>query len=109
MRTVISTILLILLVSFGVSCKKRNEIKWIGYNETRCADQWEANNNREKLKQNVVSYCATKGIEIFEIELFIVADPDKCFDCECKTGRQFKCKIKNKDLEAAIAEGFFEI
>jgi hypothetical protein len=109
MRAIVRIVLLLLLVSLGTSCRKRNAIVWIGYNETRCADKWEFNNNREKLKQNVVTYCKDKGIDIYEIEIFIIGNADACFDCECKTGRQFKCKIENKDLEDAKTEGFFEL
>lgn len=90
-----------------MSCNKTN-MKWVYYDETICADRWEFNINNEKLKDNVTSYFKSRGVRIYEIEIFTDRAPDNCSNCDCKTGRRFKCKVKRLDVSSMNAEGFYE-
>jgi hypothetical protein len=90
-----------------LSCTKSN-VKWVYYDETRCADKWEYTYNNEKLKENFINYYNSRGIKIYEVEIFndIAADP--CADCTCKTGRRFKSKVKKGDATNLKRESFYE-
>ena len=91
-----------------VTCGKRNDILWVYYDETNCADRWQPNHNNELLKDNLKEYYDTKGVHIYDVEIFLDRTPEGCPDCLCKTGRRFKAKIKGKDLKALKADGFYE-
>jgi hypothetical protein len=99
---------IILVVLFTTGCSKSSKMRWILYDETNCADKWTFTNNNEVLKENIVDYMEGKGVKIFEIEIFSLAQAESCSECSCKTGRQVKCKIKKGDLDNAKSEGFYE-
>lgn len=90
------------------SCAKPVSVKWVYYNETICSDRWEFTNSNEVLKNRVSDYMKSKGVKVYEIEIFIDGTKDGCTECQCKTGRRFKCKIGKKDLSEAKSEGFYE-
>ena len=90
------------------SCGKRNDIVWVYYDETRCADRWEKSNSNEVVKANIVDYYEGQGVTIYDLEIFFDRTPDSCFDCVCKTGRRIKAKIKGKDLSDLKADGFYQ-
>jgi len=95
-------------IALLVGCGKRNDIVWVYYDETRCADRWERSNSNEKLKDNIVNYYDKNGSTIYDLEIFFDRTPDTCFDCICKTGRRVKAKIKGRDLENLKADGFYQ-
>lgn len=91
------------------SCNKSGKtLTWVYYNETYCSDPWTASNVNETLKDNCVAYFKKEGVEIYDIELFSDRDPESSASCVNKTGRRFKCKIKNRDLKKMQAFDFYE-
>lgn len=106
-RFYVAALLVFVLFAFA-DCGKRNKIEWIYYDETRCADQWEFNINNEKLKENIISTMEARGVDIIELEIFSDRTPSGCFECDCKTGRRIKAKIRGKDLSAAQSQGFYQ-
>src|SRR4051812_38756814 len=85
----------IVLVVLSISaCSKSSKVRWVLYDETNCSDKWAYTNNNEVLKDNIVNYMDSKGVKIYEIEIFRIVDAESCSECSCKTGRQVKCKIK---------------
>ncbi len=102
----LATILFVVLFMLG--CSKSSKVRWVYYDETNCSDKWEYTNNNELLKKNIVEYMDSRGVKVFEIEIFIIVEAESCGECSCKTGRQVKCKIKKGDLENAKGEGFYE-
>jgi hypothetical protein len=103
-----SVILPLALFAFLNSCFKGNQMDWIYYDETNCADRWEFTNNNELLKDRIVAYYKGKGVRIYEIEIFSDRTREACSECICKTGRRVKAKIKHKDAKVMKAEGFYE-
>jgi hypothetical protein len=91
-----------------ISCNKKSHIRWVYYDETRCADKWAFTHNNEALKDNVVSYMKSKNITIYELEIFNDRPAESCGECYCKSGRRIKCKIKKSDLKDIKKEGFYE-
>ena len=99
----------VVLVVLSLSrCGKSSNVRWVFYDETNCSDKWTYTNNNEVLKDNIVDYMDSKGVKIFEIEIFTIVEAESCHECSCKTGRQIKCKIKKGDLSNAKSEGFYE-
>ena len=103
-----SFFLLCFLTFLFSDCTKSN-YRWVYYDETKCADKWDYKNNQEELKKNVVAYMGSKGVKIYEIEIYTdVSAAESCSDCNCKSGRKFQCKIKKTDVADAKKEGFFQ-
>jgi hypothetical protein len=100
-------LILVLFIAFS-GCTKQGKVRWVYYEETRCADKWTFTNNNELLKQNVVDYLATKGVKVYELEIFASSPAETCSACICKTGRLIKCKIAKHDLDEASSEGFHQ-
>jgi hypothetical protein len=98
----------LVITAFLAACGKSGNVKWVHYDETRCADKWDYDINNEKLKDNVVSYLGSKGVKVFEIEIFTDIPAQPCTDCTCKTGRRIKCKIKKREVKNVTGEGFYE-
>jgi len=92
------------VVFFG--CNKSN-FRWLTYDETYCSDKWAYTLNNEKQKDNIVAYMDKQGVKVFEIEIFNDRTPDSCKDCNCKSGRRIKCKIKKRDESLIKKEGFY--
>lgn len=101
-------VILVFTVLFFAGCGKRNDMIWVYYDETNCADQWTPNHNNEMLKDNFVSYYDNRGIRIYDVEIFFDNAPENCSECLCKTGRRFKAKVKGKDLKELKADGFYQ-
>jgi hypothetical protein len=101
------TFILFLSVVFS-GCDKEGRVRWVYYDETNCADHWAFTNNNEQLKMNCTSYLESRGVKVYEIEIFRYTVAEPCTECQCKTGRQYKCKIPKKDLRSAKNEGFYE-
>jgi hypothetical protein len=99
--------LLIILFSFGCG-KNAGNVRWVYYDETKCADKWTTTLNNEALKQNVTSYLQSKGITIYEIEIFNDRTAESCGECYCKSGRRFKAKVRKSDLSEIKSEGFYQ-
>lgn len=98
-----------IVVLFSLSgCTKSGNVKWVYYDETQCADKWTYTNNNESLKLNVISYMKSKGITIYEMEIFNDRTAESCTECSCKSGRRLKCKVKKSDLKEIKQEGFYE-
>jgi hypothetical protein len=92
------------------SCEKIYNTTWVYYDETRCADSWDTNENtpeNEKIKA-VEEYFKDKGIKIFKIEIAKDGTPEACDACHCKSGNRTKCKIKERDLSKMEKEGFYQ-
>lgn len=89
-------------------CGKRNDIEWVYYDETRCADRWDRSNSNEVLKANIIKYYEGQSVTIYDLEIFFDRSPDTCFDCVCKTGRRIKAKIKGRDLSDVKSDGFYQ-
>src|SRR3954469_9680810 len=104
--TIFSGMALVGAMLFSSACLKTN-VKWVNYDETRC-DKWEHNNNNEKLKENFVNYYRSKGVKIYEVEIFSDRDAETCIDCSCKTGRRFNCKVPKGDVKEVKKDGFYE-
>lgn len=102
-----SIVLLAILLAFG-GCGKRNDIMWVYYDETNCADKWKHHQNNEMLKDNMMQYYEGEGIRVYDVEIFSDRTAEGCAECLCKTGRRFKAKIKGKDLKDLKADGFYE-
>lgn len=100
----ISAICFIAVISSGCS---KSKVKWLYYDETHC-DRWEYAMNNEQLKDNFTNYYKTRGVKIFEVEIFSDINPDQCIDCTCKTGRRFKAKVSRSDAKALRGDGFYE-
>jgi hypothetical protein len=101
-------LLVLTIALFSVSCTKQKQAKWMYYQETICADKWEYTINNEKLKDNVVAYLQTKGVTVYEMEIFRIGEPETCSACTCKTGRRYKLKVKKSDVSDAKSEGLYE-
>ena len=106
-KGLITLLLLAGLSFFMFSCGKNN-MKWLYYDETVCADKWEYNINNERLKDNVTSYFDGKGVRIYEVEIFNDRTAESCLECHCKTGRRVKVKVKKHDVSSMKAENFYE-
>jgi hypothetical protein len=100
------TALLFLLLVGG--CGKNVNVSWVYYDETICADRWDRSNNNEVLKDNITAYFKSKGVKIYELEIFTDRTPDSCGDCHCKTGRRIKAKVKNREVDTMQGEGFYK-
>jgi hypothetical protein len=96
-----------LLSVFMLACTK-TQMRWVYYDETRCADKWEYSLNNERLKQNFTDYYKGKGISIYEVEIFSDIAADPCADCTCKTGRRFKSKVKKGAVSDLKNQGFYQ-
>lgn len=101
-----SILILAMLSAFFVGCNKTN-VKWLHYDETNCSDRWTYDVNNERLKTNVTNYLDDKGVKVLEIEIFANGTKDSCTDCNCKTGRRIKCKVKNRDVSKIKSQGFY--
>jgi hypothetical protein len=102
--------LIVLLVALllGVGCGKRFTYKWVYYDETYCSDVWKTSANNETLKQNVIDYLDAKGVKVFDIEIFSDKTAESFVSCDNRTGRRFKCKIKEINLSKVKGLGFYE-
>lgn len=99
----------VLLFSVVVAgCVKPRNVKWVSYNETRCADKWDYSPVNEKLKDNIIAYFNGQGVKILELEIYSDRTPDTCTDCNCKTGRRISCKVKKRDVSEMKSEQFYE-
>jgi hypothetical protein len=94
-----------LLVS---SCSKYGRVAWVYYDETLCADKWERPLNNERLKDNIVAYFKSRGVRIYELEIYSDRTPDTCSECTCKTGRRVKAKVKGNDVDEMKSENFYQ-
>lgn len=102
-----SLLLILVLATATPACHKKKNITWMYYEETRCADRWAYTNINQTLKENVIGYLRSKGITAYEMEIFIITEPEACKACTCKTGRRFKLKVKTSDVEKARGEGLY--
>jgi hypothetical protein len=102
----------LLYIAFAVfiitGCGKSAHVRWVYYDETKCGDRWTYTNNNEALKQNIISYMKSKGITIHEMEIFNDRTAESCGECNCKSGRRLKCKVKKSDVKEIKKEGFYE-
>lgn len=99
---------LILATCLFTQCAKTGKTKWLYYNQTQCADKWGSYTNNEDLKLKITEYFDSKGIDVYDIEIFSNGTPDACLDCTCKTGRRIKLKIMKRNLDEMKEEGFYE-
>jgi hypothetical protein len=104
----IAAVLILFIAIFVAGCNKSSNVRWVYYDETNCADPWAFTNNNEQLKNNVVNYLDGEGVKVFEIEIFRQQPAETCPECTCKTGRQYKLKIKRSDLDNARSKNFYE-
>ena len=102
------TLLVLLVVPAILSGCGKSNVRWVHYDETYCADKWEKSINNEKLKTNITTYLESKGIKVFEIEIFTDRTAEPCPDCVCKSGRRVKVKVKRSDVKKIKREGFYE-
>jgi hypothetical protein len=107
-KIILSAATIVLCLFAFLGCTKSGNVRWVYYDETNCADRWEYTNNNEKLKDNIIEYLDGRGVTVHEIEIFRRLEAESCSDCNCRTGRQIKCKIKKSDLDNARSEGFRE-
>jgi hypothetical protein len=106
MRKGIVTTLGLMIIALFLACGKYTNVSWVFYNETQCGDPWERTNNNEVLKNNITEHFKSKGVRIFEIEIFTDASAQGCTACHCTTGRVIKVKVKNRDVDSMEANGF---
>ncbi len=99
---------LLVLVLVVANCTKTGKVYWVYYNQTQCADKWGAYSNNEDLKIKITDYFDSKGVEVYDIEIFSNGTADACLDCTCKTGKRIKLKVRKRDLEEVKQEGFYE-
>ena len=101
---------LIILVSLftALSCSKRNDYKWMNYDETFCSDAWNFNTNNEVLKQNVVDYFKVKSVTIYDLEIFVSKEAELSTTCTNKTGRVIKCKLKGSNSSTMKSSSFYD-
>ena len=101
-------IFMMALTSFFISCDKSSRETWAYYDETYCADKWTQSGNNETLKQNIIDYFKPKGVEIFDIEIFVDRDAENSSQCFNKTGRRVRIRVNKSDLDDVKAIGFYE-
>ena|SRR5688572_28335716 len=99
---------LLLTAFLFLQCAKSGKTSWVYYNQTQCADKWGSYTSNEDLKSKITTYCDSKSIEVFDIEIFTISEADACLDCTCKTGRRIKLKVMKRDLDEIKTEGFYE-
>jgi len=99
---------LLLTLALFLQCSKSGKTKWLYYNQTQCADKWGSYTNNEDLKLKITEYFDSKGIDVFDIEIFSNGTADACLDCTCRTGKRIKLKIMKRDLDEMKEEGFYE-
>ena len=102
------SISLVLTALMWGCAKPSKKVTWMYYEETYCADRWTYTNSNERLKENARAYLASKGVTVYEMEIFLHAEPEACKACTCKTGRRYKMKVKSSDVEDAKREGLYE-
>ena len=101
-------LVVVMLAMFLISCNKSNRETWAYYDETYCSDKWPQSGNNETLKQNIIDYFKPKGVEIFDIEIFVDRDPESSAQCYNKTGRRVRVRINKSDVETVKSNGFYE-
>jgi len=106
-KGIVTTFRLLIIVLLLSACGKNTNVTWMYYDETLCADAWEHTNNNEVLKDNVTEHFKSKGVKIYEIEIFNDTAPQGCLACTCTTGRRIKVKVKKKEVSTMEANGFF--
>ena len=96
------------MITFN-SCEKITDTVWVYYDETYCTDSWGKSSLTEKEKKNnIESYLDNLGVKVFKVKISEEGTPDSCFSCGCKSGNIIKCKIKEKDIDILINEGFYQ-
>lgn len=107
-RNLCFLVVLIGLVLVFSNCAKTGKVYWVYYNQTQCADKWGSYTNNEDLKLKITSYFDSKGVDVYDIEIFSNGVADACLDCTCKTGKRIKLKVRKRDLDEVKQEGFYE-
>jgi len=95
-------------IFLGYACRKSSHYVWLSYNETQCADAWPISTNNETLKNNIVDFFKSKGITIYDTEIFASYDAETFNSCSSKSGRVIKCKIKENQVSDIKSYGFYE-
>lgn len=108
-KMLIILISIIGLTTFN-SCGKINDTIWVYYDETKCADPWETNENTSvKVKTKAIeNYLENKGVKVFKVKINDDGTAEECKSCFCKTGSRIKCKINEDEIEKMKEEGFYQ-
>jgi hypothetical protein len=99
---------LVLILCVFIQCAKTGKTKWVYYNQTQCADKWGSYTNNEDLKIKITEYFASKGVDVYDVEIFSNGTAEACLECSCLTGKRIKLKIMKRDLDELKEEGFYE-
>lgn len=110
MKKLLIIITLIVSVAFS-GCEKITDTVWMYYDETWGVDPWGKESVPEKEKiNNIEKYLKNRKVKVFDVK--IVADANVgsilCYAMHCKSGKRIHCKIKEKDLNKATSEGFYQ-
>jgi len=95
-----------LMLAFA--CTKSYTYTWMYYDETYCNDPWRYSSNDETLKNNFAAYYKSRGVTVYESEIFIDRTPESNNDCAHKTGRRFKCKITQDHVNDMKSFGLYQ-
>lgn len=101
--------LLFLLVVLLFACKKDDNSLGIEmiFEETQCANPWEALPNSKDYLLNVHEYLNSEGIEVYSISIETTDSKGiHCDACNCFSGRIIKIRIPETDKEKAETVGF---
>ncbi|QHL88299.1 hypothetical protein GU926_13000 [Nibribacter ruber] len=81
-------------------------LQWLSYAETQCADPWGYGNSQQDKAQYVKGYLEKQGIQVFNISLIKESEGAMCLACTCPSGRVLRVQVKKEDEAKLLALGF---
>lgn len=76
------------------------------FEETNCANPWEAVPGSDGYITEVQNYLIANDIEVYTIFIERFNDGEVCTACNCLTGRKIVVSIPDSDMDKAEAMGF---
>jgi hypothetical protein len=103
------TILFLCLATLGlVGCEKYRFDKEVLYEQTFCAEAWDYGDTDAETVDQMVAFLDKNGVKLRDARLVSERSPDGCYACNCKSGRVFYGRVREKDLAAVQKLGFRE-
>ncbi|MBA9078493.1 hypothetical protein [Rufibacter quisquiliarum] len=81
--------------------------QWLAYPETQCADPWGYCNKSGDKTVCVREHLEKLGVDVLAVTVSgSLGDGAVCLACQCASGRIFKVKVNQADVDRVVAIGF---
>ncbi|MCC5924707.1 MAG: hypothetical protein JJT77_13060 [Crocinitomicaceae bacterium] len=98
-------IFVFLCSSLLLACDRENE-KWAYYNETQCADPWEAATSDNELLSALSGFFSEINVQTSSIVFTEDNSLYTCNACGCYTGRVIEVRATASNVNKLVAHGF---